>query len=479
MTDISSPSHPPFAPPSSSDTPALLAVPPLLSRAKPFRVSIRPPGSKSLTNRALLLAALARGDSVIRRPLLEADDAQRMIAAVTTLGAKVTRSGQDLKITGVNGRWVVPPEGVTLDLGNAGTATRFLAAAALLAPGPVTVDGNARMRQRPIAELAGALIHLHANIEFTGTKGCPPMKIVPPRGPAGEARALVLPTTMSSQFISALLLVAPWLAHDVTIKLVGEITSASYITMTIGLLQKLGAHVQMTEDLRVTRVGPPRAVDGRSRGFGLDSFTYDTEPDASGATYFWAAAALIPGAVCKVQGLGPGSLQGDAAFPELLVRMGASSKPAGTDDDPAVECKGPAKLGPILADMANMPDAAMTLAAVACFAEGTSILRGLGTLRHKETDRLAAMKNELTKVGVAVKTSVAGDEDAITITPPPGGVDCSADCERVEFETYDDHRMAMSLALVGLRRPNVWIKNPACVNKTYPGFWGDLEKLYK
>jgi len=261
VTDISSPSHPPFAPPSSSDTPALLAVPPLLPRAKPFRVSIRPPGSKSLTNRALLLAALARGDSVIRRPLLEADDAQRMIAAVTTLGAKVTRSGQDLKITGVNGRWVVPPEGVTLDLGNAGTATRFLAAAALLAPGPVTVDGNARMRQRPIAELAGALIHLHANIEFTGTKGCPPMKIVPPRGPAGEARALVLPTTMSSQFISALLLVAPWLAHDVTIKLVGEITSASYITMTIGLLQKLGAHVQMTEDLR-----GPRADDGRFAG---------------------------------------------------------------------------------------------------------------------------------------------------------------------------------------------------------------------
>lgn len=456
----------------------MVPVPPLSARAKPFRASIRPPGSKSLTNRALLLAALARGESLIRRPLLEADDAQRMIVAITRLGATVARAGQDLKITGVNGRWVVPPEGVTLDLGNAGTATRFLAAAALLAPGPVTVDGNARMRQRPIGELAGALIHMHANIEFTGVKGCPPMKIVPPKGPPGEARALVLPTTMSSQFISALLLVAPWLAQDVTIKLVGEITSAPYIAMTIGLLQKLGAHVRMTEDLRVTRVGPARGPDGLTRGFGLESFTYNTEPDASGATYFWAAAAVVPGAVCKVQGLGPGSLQGDAAFPELLVRMGAGVKPAGTDEDPAIECKGPARLGPILADMADMPDAAMTLAAAACFAEGTSILRGLGTLRHKETDRLAAMKNELTKIGVTVRTPVAGDGDAITITPPPGGIDCSPGCPRVEFETYDDHRMAMSLALIGLRRPNVFIKNPACVNKTYTGFWHDLAKLY-
>ena len=179
-------------------------------------------------------------------------------------------------------------------------------------------------------------------------------------------------------------------------------------------------------------------------------------------------------------GLDDDSLQGDTDFPILLRRMGAgvNERRAVGAEPASIEVTGPALLKPILADMSDMPDAAMTLAAVACFAQGTSILRGLSTLRVKETDRIAAVSNELSKIGVKIETSAAGDPDALTITPPAGGVDCSVGASRVEFDTYDDHRMAMSLALIGLRRPNVWIKNPKCVAKTYPDFWRDFAALY-
>jgi 3-phosphoshikimate 1-carboxyvinyltransferase len=291
-----------------------------------------------------------------------------------------------------------------------------------------------------------------------------------------------IPTTQSSQFVSGLLLAAPWLRGGLTLKMVGRITSKSYVAMTLGLLHRLGATVKTSEDLRVIRVGPREQQYEQS--LGIAPFVYAVEPDASGATYFWAAAALLPGATCLVRGLDSESLQGDAQFPDLLARMGVIVRSTTT---PGVSCTGPDRLAPILADMSEMPDAAMTLAVVASFArtdgmgvgaEATSVLRGLRTLRVKETDRIAALQNELAKIGVRVETSVAGDDDVISITPPNGGVDCSPDCPPVAFETYDDHRMAMSLALVGLRRPNVSIKDPGCVAKTYPTFWRDLAKLY-
>lgn len=293
-----------------------------------------------------------------------------------------------------------------------------------------------------------------------------------------------IPTTQSSQFVSGLLLAAPWLLGGLTLKMVGRITSKSYVAMTLGLLDRLGATVRTSEDLRVIRVGPCEQEYGRA--VGIAPFVYAVEPDASGATYFWAAAALLPGATCLVRGLDSESLQGDAQFPDLLARMGVMVRPTSA---PGVSCTGPDRLAPILADMSEMPDAAMTLAVVASFArtdspgvggsrEATSVLRGLRTLRVKETDRIAALQNELAKIGVRVETSVAGDDDVISITPPSGGVDCSPDCPPVAFDTYDDHRMAMSLALVGLRRPNVSIKDPGCVAKTYPTFWRDLARLY-
>ncbi|MFO0834143.1 MAG: 3-phosphoshikimate 1-carboxyvinyltransferase [Phycisphaerales bacterium] len=434
-------------------------------------VSVRPPGSKSLTNRAVLLAALAPGVSRVRGALLDAEDAKRMAAALEQLGARIAPARDasgDLLVTGVDGCWQPRDPDVVLDLGNAGTATRFLAAAALLSPVPVTLDGNARMRQRPIGELGQALERLGATIEYRGTPGFPPMRITPPRDLALTGRVLELGTTQSSQFISALLLVAPWLPSGMTIKLSGEVTSPSYITMTLGLLARLGASVRASDDLRVLRVG----AGGRE---GVAKFDYPVEPDASGATYFWGAGAIRDDLSVRVEGLGVHSLQGDASFPSLLERMGATvtraAEPAWTRVSRAEELKA---LG---ADMTDMPDAAMTLAAVACFAGGRSVIKGLRTLRVKETDRIAAMITELSKIGVAIGT-MPGDDGAIYVEPPKGGVDCSESCPEVEFDTYDDHRMAMSLALVSLRRPNVVIKDPACVAKTYPTFWKDFARLH-
>ncbi len=434
-------------------------------------VSVRPPGSKSLTNRAVLLAALASGESRVRGALLDADDARRMVLALGQLGVRVVAASDgsgDLQIRGVDGCWQPRGDEVVLDLGNAGTATRFLAAAALLSPVPVTLDGNARMRQRPIGELGQALEQLGATIEYLGAAGCPPMRIRPPRDLARTARVLELGTTQSSQFISALLLVAPWLPSGITIKLSGEVTSPSYISMTLGLLTRLGASVRASDDLRVLRVGS----GGRQ---GVSRFDYAVEPDASGATYFWGAGAIRDDLSVRIDGLGVHSLQGDAAFPGLLERMGATvtraADPAWTRVSRAEELKA---LG---ADMSDMPDAAMTLAAVACFASGRSVLKGLRTLRVKETDRITAMIAELSKIGVAIGT-MPGDDGAIFVEPPAGGVDCSPGCGPVAFDTYDDHRMAMSLALISLRRPHVVINDPACVAKTYPTFWKDFARLH-
>lgn len=435
----------------------------------PIDASVRPPGSKSLTNRALLLAGLAEGTSRVRGALIEADDARQMIAALRRLGATVDTEGDALAVTGVGGRWKTPPEGVNLNINNAGTAARFLAAGAILSPAPITIDGNPRMRERPIGELGYVLASMGCKVEYLGVQGCPPLRITPPTPPVTGGSTVEIGTTQSSQFISGLLLAAPFLAGGLTLKIKGDVTSAAYVSMTLALLSRLGATARTSDDLRVLRV--QGGVAGRTDG--LHAFDYHVEPDASSATYWWAAAAILPGAKVRVTGLGPTSIQGDVQFPEMLERMGATVVRRDWPEA-SIEVRGTKKIRPILADMADMPDAAMTLAAVACFADGTSILRGLRTLHVKETDRVAAVRNELTKLGVKVENPVSGDPDALTITPPPGGLDCSPTAPKVEMDTYHDHRMAMSLALIGLRRPNVVIKDPACVAKTYPGFWGDL-----
>lgn len=475
--------------------PAGLAIPALLPRADGgsggFEVEMHTPGSKSLGNRALLLAALAEGTSVLRGMPLDADDPKIMTRVVESLGAKVERLGEGVaRVTGVAGRWKVPPEGITIDVGNAGTVARFMAAAALLSTGPITIDGTPRMRERPIGQLAEMIVNLGAKVEFLGRPGCVPMRITPPVGGVKVPAIIDVWTTQSSQFVSALLQLAPWLETPMTIRLHGAITSASYVAMTLGLLAKLGATVQYSDNMRIMRISSPRAGEPRtaSAGRGIRGFEYEVEPDASGATYFWGAAALIPGAMCRIVGIGEDSLQGDALFPGLLERMGArvvrrtpmrgSAPPDRDGVERFIEVQGPPSLRPILADMSDMPDAVMTLAVVASLANGSSILRGVRTLRVKESDRIAALTRELAKVGVKVDSPVSGDDDVLTITTPPGGMLTHAGVEPVAFDTYEDHRMAMSLALVGLRRPGVTIKNPACVGKTYPEFWRHFAALY-
>lgn len=445
---------------------------PVLEKA--FEVEVRPPGSKSLTNRALLLAALAEGESIMRGALTEAEDARVMIRALERLGAIVHVMPDLVRVHGVGGRWRVPPAGVELHLENAGTATRFLAAASFLThpgSGPVTIDGNARMRERPIGELVDLLRALGARVEYAGREGYPPIRVFPLH--AGSARpVLEVGITASSQFVSALLLVGAFLPGGIEVRFTAEPTSRSYLDMTMRLLGELGVPV---DGAGIRAGGSLRVHPTR-----LYRFDHEIEPDASGATYFWAAAAITPCAACLVPGLDAGSMQGDARFVDVLREMGAlvDADHAGTRLTAPT-----AGLHALSADLSLMPDAAMTLAAACCFAPGPSLITGLRTLRVKETDRLAALVQELGKIGVQasvreMENADASPDEALCLRVPPGGIDCSPEAPRVEFDTYRDHRMAMALALIGLRRPNVYIRDPGCVAKTYPMFWRDLSSLF-
>ncbi len=458
---------------------------PMPSAVGVFHCTVTPPGSKSLTNRALLLAALSSGTSTIRDVLADADDARVMVRALNALGARVgvnvDAQGRPVaRVEGVGGRWRPIGTSTRLDLHNAGTATRFLAAAALLAPegSSVAIDGDARMRERPIGELAELLGKLGADVAFEGRHGYPPLRIAPPKGAFDQRPVLRVGRTASSQFISALLLIGPALrgGHGLRVEFTEAPTSPAYIEMTASLLERVGARVQRARtgagSLASIDVAP--AVDGRA---GIGAFTLDIEPDASGATYFLGAAALVPGASARVPGLDvAASTQGDARFADVLERFGASVDRGGR----GVMVRGGASVRAIDADLSDMPDTAMTAAVVACFATGTpdnpagtSTLRGLRTLRVKETDRLEALRIELGKIGARVEIVGTGGDEGLRITPAT-----TPDAAPVVFETYNDHRMAMALALVGLRRPGVLIANPRCVEKTYPTFWRDWSRLF-
>lgn len=428
-----------------------------------FNVAIRPPGSKSLTNRALLLASLARGSSYLNRPLMDAEDAQVMVEGLRRMGAEIRLAREDsegevIRVEGVGGR----PHGAgELNLAGAGTAVRFLSAAAALARGETIIDGSERMRKRPIAGLVAALRAMHVRVDFLGEYGYPPIRII--SGDDGGRLAggsFRLPSQTSSQFISALLMVAPWTREGISVELAEPPVSAPYVRMTMELMRRLGAaNVVVSENGCELLVAPGP----------LQAFDLSIEPDASGASYFWAAGAIVEGSHCRVRGVGSESMQGDAAFPSLLARLGAGVTV--TEDESTVS----APVNPLVGvdtDLIDMPDTAMTLAAVACFAEGRTTLRSLGTLPLKECDRLATTLTELKKLGI----DVAATADSLTIEPSRTVMESN---DPVLFETSDDHRMAMSLALIGLRRKHISIANPACVAKTYPTFWRDLARLYQ
>jgi 3-phosphoshikimate 1-carboxyvinyltransferase len=407
---------------------------------------VRPPGSKSITNRALIVSALAEGPSRLTGAL-DSDDTRVMVESLRRLGVRLTHdtATQTIEIDGCSGR--PPANSAELWLENSGTSIRFLTASACLGRGTRRLDGNARMRQRPIGPLCDALGQLGAAVRCEGPGGCPPV-VVDAHGLRG-GRALIT-ADLSSQFPSALLMAAACAEAPVELVLQGPMVSEPYVAMTIRVMQAFGVEVD------TLRVGGYRVKPQRYRGR-----EFAIEPDASAASYFFAAAAITGGEV-TVAGLSRGSLQGDVRFVDVLQKMGCEVRWG----ESSITVRG-GRLRGVDVDMNDISDTAQTLAAVAVFADGPTRIRDIAHVRHKETDRILAVVTELKRLGIDAQEH----DDGLSIQPP---ADRSLQIQPTVVETYDDHRMAMSFALIGLRAPGVRISNPGCVAKTYPAFFDDL-----
>ncbi|MGX8883253.1 3-phosphoshikimate 1-carboxyvinyltransferase [Methylovorus sp. SPW-M1] len=403
------------------------------------------PGSKSISNRCLLLAALADGVTDIR-DLLDSDDTARMLEALQTLGVEMKQlAAHDWRITGCRGQW--PVRKADLFLGNAGTAFRPLTAALAFSQGEYRLSGVPRMHERPIGDLVDALRQAGADIQYEGNAGFPPLQIRPARI-AGQ-HTLQIRGNVSSQFLTALLMALPLLNEQTRIEVVGELISKPYIEITLNLMAKFGVKVER-EGWQAFTV--PAASQYSSPG---ELFV---EGDASSASYFLAAGAIAGGPV-KVHGIGLDSIQGDVRFVDALREMGAVIE----HGDNWISASAPAsgKLKALDMDCNHIPDAAMTLATAALFADGTTRLRNIASWRVKETDRLHAMATELRKVGATVEEG----QDYICITPP------ASLTPNATIDTYDDHRMAMCFSLVALGQTPVTINDPGCVAKTFPDYF--------
>jgi 3-phosphoshikimate 1-carboxyvinyltransferase len=420
----------------------------IVSPIRHARGRVELPGSKSISNRALLLAALAAGTTRIER-LLEADDTKVMIDALLALGVDVTSAGGTTVVVGSGGRF--PNTQAKLFLGNAGTAMRPLAAALAFAGGEFELDGVARMRERPIGDLVDALRELGASVAYLGREGYPPLAIRP--APPLESDTVEIRGDVSSQFVSSLLMAAPGIAPPggLSVLVPGTLISQPYVTLTVRLLERFGISVVRSDD-RTFRVPP-----GTYRSPGA----FVVEGDASSASYFLALGVLAGGPV-RVLGVGAESIQGDVGFTRILEAAGGHVE-KGTD---WIEAASGEPLRAFDIDCTDIPDAAMTGAVLAAFAEGRSILRGIGSWRVKETDRIAAMATELRKVGALVEEG----PDWIAVTGP-------ATFREASIATYDDHRMAMSMALVAASGVPVRIQDPGCVAKTFPDYFARLAGL--
>jgi 3-phosphoshikimate 1-carboxyvinyltransferase len=409
------------------------------------RGSVQLPGSKSISNRTLLLAALCSGETVVRG-LLKSDDTDVMLTALAKLGVEIeTLGGDDYRVTGGAGGF--PVKQAELFLGNAGTAFRPLTAALALSDGHYTLSGVQRMHERPIGDLVDGLAGLGCRVQYLKNEGYPPLKILPRE--SREVGVVKVRGDVSSQFLSALLMTLPMLKQEVRIEVVGDLISKPYVDITLNLLARFGIEIKrdgwhaftVTEDARY-----------RSPG------TIQVEGDASSASYFLAAGAIAGGPV-RVIGVGKSSIQGDVRFAETLAQMGAQISMG----DDWLEARAPAsgKLKAIDADLNHIPDAAMTIAICALFANGTTTIRNIASWRVKETDRISAMATELRKVGATVEEGA----DYIRVTPP-ARLTASA-----SIGTYDDHRMAMCFSLVALGGVPINILDPKCVGKTFPDYF--------
>jgi 3-phosphoshikimate 1-carboxyvinyltransferase len=410
-----------------------------------LQATVRPPGSKSITNRALVCAALAEGKSTLRGAL-DSEDTQVLVESLGRLGIRVevNISTSAIKVQGCGGR--IPASNADLFVGNSGTTVRFLTAILTLAHGTFRLDGTPRMQERPIGDLLEALAQLGAKASSERNNGCPPVVVQADGLRGGTA---VVRGDVSSQFLSGLLMAAPYSERRVELVVEGPLVSLPYVRMTLAVMAAFGVSVDAT-DLRRLSVPPGQRYVGRD---------YAIEPDASAASYFFAAAAIAGGEI-TVEGLSRASLQGDVAFVDVLQKMGCEVRFASD----RITVTGGSLTG-VEVDMNEISDTVQTLAAVALFASCPTTITGVAHIRHKETDRLAALATELRKLGAEVNERA----DGLRITPRP--------MHAAVVDTYDDHRMAMSMALVGLAVPGVVIRDPACTRKTYPRFFDDLAAL--
>ncbi|WP_394144553.1 3-phosphoshikimate 1-carboxyvinyltransferase [Vibrio atypicus] len=406
------------------------------------------PGSKSVSNRALLLAALAKGTTRLTN-LLDSDDIRHMLNALTQLGVSYQLSADKTvcEVEGL-GKAFDAPEALELFLGNAGTAMRPLAAALCLGGGEYVLTGEPRMKERPIGHLVDALRQAGADVEYLENQDYPPLKI---KGTGLKGGTVEIDGSISSQFLTAFLMSAPLAQDDVTIKIVGELVSKPYIDITLHIMAQFGVDVENRDYQEfVIRSGQTYVAPG----------DFLVEGDASSASYFLAAAAIKGGEI-KVTGIGKNSIQGDIQFADALEKMGAEIE---WGDDYVISRVG--ELNAVDMDYNHIPDAAMTIATTALFAKGTTAIRNVYNWRVKETDRLAAMATELRKVGAEVEEG----QDYIVITPPEQLIHAAID-------TYDDHRMAMCFSLVALSDTPVTINDPRCTSKTFPDYFDKLESL--
>ncbi|MGG5836253.1 MULTISPECIES: 3-phosphoshikimate 1-carboxyvinyltransferase [Enterobacteriaceae] len=409
--------------------------------------TINLPGSKSVSNRALLLAALANGTTVLTN-LLDSDDVRHMLNALKALGVHYTLSDDRTRcdVTG-NGGALQSADALELFLGNAGTAMRPLAAALCLGRNNIVLTGEPRMKERPIGHLVDALRQGGAQIDYLEQENYPPLRL---RGGFTGGNVEV-DGSVSSQFLTALLMTAPLAPHDTVITIKGELVSKPYIDITLHLMKTFGVEVENQAYQRFVVRG---AQAYQSPG------NYLVEGDASSASYFLAAGAIKGGTV-KVTGIGRNSVQGDIRFADVLEKMGAIV----TWGDDFISCTR-GDLNAIDMDMNHIPDAAMTIATAALFAKGTTTMRNIYNWRVKETDRLFAMATELRKVGAIVEEG----EDYIRVTPP-------AQLQFAEIGTYNDHRMAMCFSLVALSDTPVTILDPKCTAKTFPDYFEQLARI--
>ena len=421
----------------------MIEITPVASIAREVEV----PGSKSITQRALITAALAGGQSVLRGPLVS-EDTDYSSQALGQMGIAVEQETDQWRIDGRGGELSVPSDDIYL--GNNGTATRFLTSVAALGTGEYIIDGDERMHARPIQPLITALQGWGVDIESIHGTGCPPLNILADGLAGGET---ILPEGKSSQYLSSLLLVAPYAREAAKLQVRGEILSKPYIGMTLAVMADFGIQVEASPDFSSFSI--PRGI--------YRPCEYQVEGDASNASYFWAAAAVTGGKV-TVTNVPVPSLQGDAMLVPLLARMGCNVIQAGR----GITVEGSNRLEGISVDMGDMPDVVPTLAVVAAFAEGVTEISNIAHLRIKECDRLHAVVTELSRLGVRVEEF----DDRMVIHGDGGHT-----LHGAEIETYNDHRMAMSMAVAGLRVAGVRIKEEGCVVKSFPDFWDYFSKL--